>query len=270
MPLTDEYDPHPHGSGEAGSGEAGSGGGGSGGAKSFEPRPVERASFWGFEDLALFLGAIVPAFVLGAILVRVGRALIPRTFASDAVRTLVFQSAVYLALAFALYLLTAVRYGRPMWRSLGWTLRFRGAWWCAILAPALAVAISAAGELLHAPNIPTPVETLVTSRASLAAVLVFAALFGPLFEELVFRGFLYPLLAAHIGPWAGITLAAAVFALLHGPEYQWYWQHVLLVGAAGVAFGYARYRTGSTAAAALMHIGYNATLVIAFLIARRG
>jgi len=233
------------------------------------PRADERESFWGFEDLALFLGAIVPAFVGGVILVRMGRAIAPGAFSSEAVQTLVFQSAIYILLAGALYLLTVVRYGRPMWRSLGWTMQFRGAWWCVAAAPALAVAISAVGELLHAPNIPTPVESLVTSRGSLAAVIVFATLFGPLFEELVFRGFLYPLLAAHLGAGLGIALTALAFALLHGPEYQWVWQHVLLVGVAGVAFGFARHWTGSTAAAALLHIGYNATLVIVFLIQRR-
>jgi membrane protease YdiL (CAAX protease family) len=236
---------------------------------SFERRSIERGSFWGFEDLALFLGAILPAFVGGMILVRVGRAIAPGAFSSEAVQTLVFQSAIYLVLAGALYVLTAVRYGRPMWRSLGWTLRFRGAWWYLGGAPVLAVAISAAGVLLRAPDLPTPVESLITSRGSLAAVLLFAAFFGPLFEELVFRGFLYPLLATNLGPWLGIALAALAFALLHGPEYQWSWQHVLLVGAAGVAFGFARYHTGSTAAAALLHIGYNATYVVGFLIERR-
>jgi hypothetical protein len=184
------------------------------------------------------------------------------------VQTLVGQAAIYVILVAALYLLTAVRYGRPLWRSLGWTLQFRGALWCVAAAPVLAVGISVAGELLHSPNIPTPVETLATSRGSLAAVIAFATLFGPLFEELIFRGFLYPLLAVHMGPWPGILLTALAFALLHGPEYQWMWQHVLLVGVAGVAFGWARYRTGSTAAAALLHMGYNATLVVGFLIQR--
>jgi membrane protease YdiL (CAAX protease family) len=234
-----------------------------------EHHPRKSGSFWSFEDLALFLGAILPAVMGGVIVVRVGRAIAPRAFLSEAVQTLVFQSAIYVLLAGALYMLLAVRHRRPMWKSLGWTTQFRGAWWCLAGAPVLAVAISAAGALLHAPDIPTPVESLITSRASLAAVLVFATLFGPLFEELVFRGFLYPLLATNLGPWPAIALAALAFALLHGPEYQWSWQQVVLVGVAGVAFGFARYRTGSTAAAALLHIGYNGTLVVGFLINRR-
>jgi len=234
------------------------------------PPREEGAAFWGFEDLALFLGALLPAFLGGMVLVRAGRLLAPQTFASEAVQALVFQSTIYAVLALALYLLLAVRYGRPLWRSLGWTLRFRGAWFYLGVAPVLALTVSAVAALLRAPDVPTPVESLITSRGSLVAVLIFAALAGPVFEELVFRGSLYPLLAATLGAWPGIGLTALAFALLHGPEYQWSWQHVMAVGVAGVAFGAARYRTGSTAAAALMHIGYNATYVVGYLIAGRG
>jgi hypothetical protein len=217
------------------------------------PAP-EGDAFWGFEDLGLFLGALLPAFLVGMILVRAGRLAAPRTFASEAVQALVFQAAIYLVLAGAL----------------GWTFHFRGAWLYLAVAPVLAISVSALAALLHARDVPTPVESLITSRASLVAVLLFAALVGPVFEELVFRGFIYPLLARALGAWPGIVLTAAAFGVLHGPEYLWSWQHVLAVGIAGVVFGIARYRTGSTAAAALMHIGYNATYVVGYLIARRG
>ena len=233
-------------------------------------RPGRPDAFWGFEDLALFLGALLPAFAGGMALVRMGRTLAPKTFASEAVQALVFQASIYAVLLGALYLLLVVRHGRPLWRSLGWTMRFRGAWWYLGASPLLALTISAMGVLLHAPNVPTPVESLVNSRGSLVAVMLFAAFAGPVFEELVFRGFLYPLLAESLGAWPGIGLAALAFGVLHGPEYQWSWQHVLLVTGAGVAFGCARYWTGSTAAAALMHIGYNTTLVVVYLIQLKG
>jgi membrane protease YdiL (CAAX protease family) len=92
---------------------------------------------------------------------------------------------------------------------------------------------------------------------------------GPLFEELLFRGFLQPLLQRALGPWPAIFLAATGFAVLHGAQYKWSWQHLLLVGWAGVAFGYARYTTGSTAAAALLHGGYNLTFFVGYLIQSR-
>jgi len=125
------------------------------------------------------------------------------------------------------------------------------------------------GVVLRTPPIPTPVDSLISGRGSLLLVIIFAVVLGPVFEELLFRGFLQPLLERALGGWLAILLAATGFALLHGKEYQWVWQQLLVVGLAGVAFGFARYKTGSTAAAALLHGGYNLTFFVGYLIQTR-
>jgi membrane protease YdiL (CAAX protease family) len=233
------------------------------------PSRDSRAAFWGFEDLALFLGAVLPAWMLGMLLVRFGRALAPGAFSNNAVRALAFQSAIYALLVGALYLVITSRYRRPFWQSMGWVTPERGAWWCVFGGPALAIGLSVLGVVLRTPAIPTPVESLISGRGSLLLVAFFAVVLGPLFEELLFRGFIQPLLARALGAWPAILLAATGFALLHGQEYQWFWQQLLVVGLAGVAFGYARYKTGSTAAAALLHGGYNLTFFVGYLIQSR-
>ena len=224
--------------------------------------------FWTYQDLALFLGAVLPALALAAAIVRGALWIAPSALAGGAAQTFTFQSLMYLLLLGALYLVLNSRYGHPFWRSLRWTLAFRGAWLCAFAGPLLAISVSLLGVALHAPNVPSPVEDLVTDRRSLAIVLLFSTVFGPLFEEVLFRGFLLPLLVRSVGPWVGILLTAAPFALLHGPQYQWAWQQILLVGLAGTVFGYARYTTGSTAASTLIHAGYNITLFLGFLVQR--
>jgi uncharacterized protein len=231
------------------------------------PTHEEHAS-WTFVDLALFLGAILPCYLLGFMLVWVGQKLAPASFASNAVRALVFQTAIYGFLLGTLYVLVSVRHGQALWRSLGWTVPFRGAWICAVVAPILAIAISAVGSLLHAPAILNPVENLISGRASLFIVALFATVLGPLFEELFFRGFLFAVLQRDFGAWPAIALSALTFALLHGKEYEWAWQLLLLIFIAGAAFGYARYKTGSTAASALLHAGYNMTFFVGYLIVR--
>jgi membrane protease YdiL (CAAX protease family) len=120
--------------------------------------------------------------------------------------------------------------------------------------------------ILKAPPIPSPIENLISDRRSLFIMMLFLTVFGPVFEELVFRGFLFPLLARSLGPWPGILLCATPFALVHGSQYHWSWQHLTIVGTAGVIFGIVRYKTGSTAAATLAHTGYNATLFVGFLV----
>src|ERR1051325_4316732 len=124
------------------------------------PSREDQAS-WTFEDLGLFLGAIVPCYLLGALLVYVGKALAPGAFASEAVRTLVFQCSIYALMLATLYTLATVRHDQPLWPSLGWTLAFRGAWWCLAAAPILAFGLAALGALLRAPAVPTPVDNLM-------------------------------------------------------------------------------------------------------------
>jgi uncharacterized protein len=220
--------------------------------------PERRAPIWGYRDLALFLSAVLPSLALAALLSRASRMVAPGWFFSDAVRTLVFQSFMYVFLLGALYLVVAWRYGEPFLTSLGWTFPIPYAFSVLAAGPALTIALSALGVLLRAPLDSSQIEFLIKSRASLAAIILFGVVLAPIFEEMLFRGFLLPLLVRSIGPWPGIVLTALPFALLHGAQNQWAWQPVLLIGIAGIAFGYVRYKTGSTTAAFLMHSAYNA------------
>ena len=69
---------------------------------------------------------------------------------------------------------------------------------------------------------------------------------APVCEELMFRGFLQPLLVRSLGAAAGILATALPFGLLHFQEYGNSWRHVLLISLSGVAFGWMRHATGST------------------------
>jgi membrane protease YdiL (CAAX protease family) len=74
-----------------------------------------------------------------------------------------------------------------------------------------------------------------------------------------------PLFMRTFGAAIGILFTGFLFGSAHGFEYQWSWRHILLISAAGSIFGWARYKTGSTAAAAFMHATFNLTQFAAFL-----
>lgn len=131
-----------------------------------------------------------------------------------------------------------------------------------------AMLVLAVSVLLRMPKIETPMEELLQDTPSLIVAGICGITIGPWFEELIFRGLLQPLLTRVAGIAVGITLAALPFALLHGPQYAWSWRHVLLITLAGVAFGWQRWRTDSTGAAALMHGAYNAVLFGLFIVGR--
>jgi membrane protease YdiL (CAAX protease family) len=218
--------------------------------------------FWSYEDLALLVAAVLPSWLASLWLVEVCRV------TSKGGQTLIFQSAFFVLLLTVLYLLVAWRYQRPFWRSMGWAWPVRGAWWCIAGGPVLALSVGVLGVVIHAPEVPDPVKELITGRFSLAIVMLFAAVLGPIYEELFFRGFLFPLLAKSFGALAGILLSALPFALLHGSQYQWAWQQITLVGIAGATFGFVRHRTGSTAASTILHGCFNLTQFVAFLALR--
>jgi membrane protease YdiL (CAAX protease family) len=214
--------------------------------------------------VALFLGAVLPSWALAFLLSQTSRSLAPQLFSSDAVKTLVFQSFMYVFLVGSLYLVIVGRYHEPFWRSLGWTFPIPRAFLLLTAGPALAVGLSALGVLLHAPMDGSQIEILIKSRASLAAIILFGVVLAPIFEEMLFRGFLLPLLVRSMGPGLGILFTAVPFALLHGAQSHWAWQPVLLIGIAGIAFGAVRFRTGSTTAAFLMHSAYNAMMFLGY------
>jgi membrane protease YdiL (CAAX protease family) len=228
-----------------------------------------RGAFWDYWDLAVFIGSLLPVYLTAQLLLLAGNAALPSAFQNQSVRLLVFQSALYVLLLVSLMLVIKTRYGMPLWSSLGWTPAFRGAWWCVLGAPVLAFTITVVGVLIKTPIIPTPAEQLLGGDGSLIAVGLLTTLVGPVFEELIFRGFLQPLLARSWGDLPAIAGAAVPFALLHGVQSEWSWQHLSLIFLAGSVFGWAKYRTGSTAGSALMHMGYNLTLFTAFVIQRQ-
>src|SRR5437868_10162179 len=104
--------------------------------------PSRRGPAWGYEDLVLFVGAVLPSMALGALLVRLARIIAPRVFAGSAATNLSFQLFMYAFLTGALYLIVSFRHREPFWSSLGWTLRFRGAMIGLAAGPLLAVSVS--------------------------------------------------------------------------------------------------------------------------------
>ncbi len=102
------------------------------------------------------------------------------------------------------------------------------------------------------------VELLALAGRDFWIAVVLVALVQPLFEELLFRSFLQPLLVQNLGDRGGVFLASAIFAALHGLDA------FLPIFALSTLLGMLMLRTQRLSAVWLVHSLHNA-LVIALL-----
>lgn len=226
-----------------------------------EPRS-ESFPPWNYIDLLMLVAMGIPCFV-GMIVTLKLATLTPMP--ADA-RAWVGMLSFYILWIGSLYLILKSRhFDQPFWITLGWVYPSRGVLACILGGPILAITVGLVGALLQTPMVDMPIKDLLKGRLSVALFGVFSIILGPVVEELAFRGFLMPLLSRTFGSVLGILLTAAPFGLLHGAQYGWHWQYVVLVGMAGVVFGIARAATGSTLASTFLHSSYNMTFYVAYV-----
>jgi membrane protease YdiL (CAAX protease family) len=106
------------------------------------------------------------------------------------------------------------------------------------------------------------VEFLLTSESTRdrMAVLVMAVAVAPVAEEMIFRGYLYPVAKRYFGSFAAMVASSLLFALLHG--------HVASIPALftlAMCLGLAYEKSGSLLVPMIMHAIFNAISVAAIL-----
>lgn len=238
-----------------------------------QPLPNGRGSdgdvFWSWSDVLLFIGLALPAMLAGFGLVR-GTIAVFHLHPVAAAEAICEQFTGYLFLFLTLVVVFRVQYERPFWRSLGWRPMKRSAAQIVLTGWLTAIAVNVTGYLIHTPNTSNPLTELMETRPGLILVTIFGVTFGPLAEELAFRGLIQPLAVRSLGALPGILVTALPFGLLHFREYGNSWRHAVLICGAGAAFGWMRHVTGSTKASTLMHSAYNLLFFAALWGTRKG
>jgi hypothetical protein len=224
-----------------------------------------RDPFWGWTDFALVLGLLVA--MIGLIFFLGGAAVLifPSLQTDQAPLLLPLQVAFYAAIYFTFLLALRFRYDRPVFTSLGWkrTISNKSLLFIGVGGFVLSPLVSLVASLAHTPEVHLEaLDQLEKQPVILAIFGVMAITIAPLFEELLFRGFLQPLFTRTFGVAAGILITAILFGSLHAPEYKFVWQYVVAVSFVGVVLGVVRYRTGSIIPSTLMHACYNAVAAI--------
>jgi membrane protease YdiL (CAAX protease family) len=127
------------------------------------------------------------------------------------------------------------------------------------LGATLAISILIASSFFP-PSEPTPIEKLLSSTKAIYLFALFGVGVAPLFEETIFRGFLFKVLYDIGGPSVAVPSTAVLFALLHVPQLWGSWAGVALIFVVGYILSAIRQRSNSLIPSFIVHTSYNAML----------
>jgi membrane protease YdiL (CAAX protease family) len=157
----------------------------------------------------------------------------------------------------------------------------------------LSLTVQAISSLATMPK-DIPMDDFFRTASDVWLVTAFGTLLAPLFEEILFRGFLLPAFAiaydwlslprtpAALETWHSnnkltrpalifsAVLTSILFAALHGQQTAFAWPVLILLFCVSLVLSYVRLRLRSVMASTLIHVSYNATIFLFAFIATGG
>jgi uncharacterized protein len=171
---------------------------------------------------------------------------------------LIAEFTAYVAVLAFMVMLIEGKYRISFFKAIGWNAPLR--WWnLAGLGVVLLFAIQGLGHFLPVPK-EVPFDKFFENARDAYLTSIFAISFGPFMEEVLFRGFLYPVLARRIGMIASILITSILFGLVHGAQLSFSWAPVLMISIVGIVLTTVRALKKSVASSLIVHIAYNFTL----------
>ncbi|HEY7826317.1 MAG TPA: type II CAAX endopeptidase family protein [Candidatus Acidoferrales bacterium] len=249
----------------------------------FSQFPEDLRGPWDWTDLFLLialviLGTILISLLLGIIFGAFGIRVSQIQHSSEVKGIFVVASQAILSLGLLGYLAAQMRlrFGQPFWRTIGWRKLDTGGFprWGAYLglvaggmSLSMLVALSASA---FGGKAKLPIQTLFQNRLSAFLVMAMAVLIAPVFEETIFRGYMYPVLARSWGVTASVIVTGTIFGLLHAAQLWGGWGQIALLVVVGIIFTYVRAVTRTVLASYLLHVSYNSFLFILYAVASHG
>jgi membrane protease YdiL (CAAX protease family) len=179
---------------------------------------------------------------------------------------LLSQFLAYMLVAAYMVMLVQGKYHQPFWGAIRWNWPRNVA--LMLLLGVFTVSLDFLSRYLPMPKT-SPFDQFFARPSDAYLLVAFAVTFGPLMEEIFFRGFLYPVLARRVPVPLAIVLTALPFGIVHYLQYK-SWVAVLVIALVGVVLTTVRSVTKSVAASFLVHVGYNGTLMMLAALATDG
>lgn len=120
----------------------------------------------------------------------------------------------------------------------------------------LAITVLLASLLFPSPP-ESALDRILTTPGSMVAFVILGIAVAPLMEEIMFRGFLYTVLADLYGPGLAVLVTSVAFAGLHFLQLWGNWPAMFLILAVGYILTIVRQRSNSLIPSIIMHTAYN-------------
>lgn len=238
---------------------------------------------WGWWDVALLaviglVGLLLFGTVFAAALQTAGvsRAQIQHSMVYQGRFAIVAMVFLSFLLLFYLALQMRLRFRAPILRTLRWQpldsgrMRPLFAYLGFVSGGFLLSIFVALASSAFTPKNKMPIEQYFQDRPTALLLLIVSVTLAPLFEETIFRGYLYPVVARTFGIVPGVIFTGLLFGLMHASQLGGNLPQVALIMLVGVVFTAARAKTGNVLPGYLLHVSYNSFIAIAFLIASHG
>lgn len=235
---------------------------------------------WGWWDLALLatvgtLGFVTLAFLTIAAFQTAGvsRLQFQHSIKYQGLASIIAIFWVSVLLLLYLALQIRVRFNATFWHTLRWkridTGKFspRSIYLGFVLGGFLLSMMVALISSVFTPKNKMPIEQLFQDRHTALFLLILSVTLAPFFEETIFRGYIYPVVARTFGVTSGVIFTGLLFGMMHASQLGGNLPQVGLLVAVGIVFTALRAKTGSVLPGYIVHVSYNAFISIAFLVA---
>jgi uncharacterized protein len=238
---------------------------------------------WGWWDLGLLLIIALAALAVLSSFIGAGFSIAGIT-KEQFQRSAVYQgrfaivAMMFLSLILLFYLAAQMRlrFRSPILRTLRWQPLDTGRVRPQIAYPGfilggflLSISVALASSAFTPKN-KMPIEQYFQDRHTALLLLIMSVTLAPLFEETIFRGYLYPVVARTFGVVPGVIFTGVLFGLMHASQLGGNLPQVAMIITVGIIFTAARAKTGNVLPGYLLHVSYNSFIAIAFLIASHG
>jgi membrane protease YdiL (CAAX protease family) len=245
--------------------------------------PEDLRAPWGWADLAL-LGIVAIAVFLGLAVVLVAGLVAAHLRLTDVqssprlsgILNVVADIFLFGGLLGYLALQVRLRFRAPFWRTIGWRRLdspHSSPWisYAGFVAVGLVLAfLVQIGSALFGTKAKLPIEKLFEDRVTVVLILALSVLMAPLVEETIFRGYIYPVVARSFGRGVGVVATGTLFGLAHAAQLWGGWTQIALLVFVGLVLTYVRAVRKTVLASYLVHLGYNFTVSVGFLIGSHG